>query len=71
MMGVLIHVNGTPIELINIQCKECLDRAGDIGGKHLYKVLIGGKEFEVIHTRRDGYQPLLIKILKKIKEMEE
>jgi len=71
MIGILVHVNGAPLELINIQNIESLDN--DIqGGKHLYTVsYTGGRQFQITHNRRDGWNKLLVAVLKRMEKSGE
>ena len=65
MIGMLVHVNGTPIEMINVQNIESLDN-DPYDGKHLYDVQACGKHFQITHVRKDGWEKLFIKILKRL-----
>lgn len=73
MLGVVIHINGTPIDMLDIQNMGNVDRAGlweDPDGIYLYQVkAVGHEPFKIEHTRNDGWEALVIKVLQKLMEL--
>lgn len=66
MLYVQVMVNGTPIELITARnCEELAD------GKYRYEVTACGKRMEVLHKRSEGWEPLVIKILKRLQKSDK
>jgi hypothetical protein len=72
MLGVNVHINGCPIDMLDIlNIGPVSGDPLDFNGKHVYKVKYLGGEFEIVHAREAGWKPLVMKILKKMIQLEK